>query len=211
MEQDNPRNDTNARSRLHNAQENNRGSSERDQTGENIRTTERGNERNHSQVSTLVNIASLVLCAATGVSPLMMSRAQITLPGYQSLWCHGFLFFPFRYWQLKCLQLLENQNNREIMFVIDPVGGVGKTFLSKYLTLIHGAARFDNGKSADIKYLYQGEKVVIFDLCKSQRDHINYEVIEQIKNGILCSYKYQSERKVYNIPKIVVFMNEMAG
>lgn len=118
-----------------------------------------------------------------------------------------FLFF-FRYWKLKCLQLLDQQNNREILFVVDPRGGVGKTFLGKYLTLIHGAARFDNGKSADIKYLYKGEKIVIFDLCKPQSDHINYEVIEQIKNGILCSYKYQSERKEYKIPKIVVFMNE---
>lgn len=116
--------------------------------------------------------------------------------------------FFFRYWKLNCLKLLDQQNNREILFVVDPRGGVGKTFLGKYLTLIHGAARFDNGKSADIKYLYKGEKIVIFDLCKPQSDHINYEVIEQIKNGILCSYKYQSERKVYKIPKIVVFMNE---
>lgn len=111
-------------------------------------------------------------------------------------------------WQKDVVTIMENQSNREILFVVDEVGNSGKTYLSKYLVATKEAIRFENGKSADIKYIYEGETIVIFDFCRSQSDHINYEVIESIKNGIMMSTKYESEMKIFSEePKMIVMMN----
>ncbi len=39
-------------------------------------------------------------------------------------------------------------------------------------------------------------------------DHVNYEVIESVKNGIVYNTKYESEMRVYKIPHVIVFSNE---
>ena len=62
-------------------------------------------------------------------------------------------------------------------------------------------------KSADIKYAYEGERVVLFDLTRSQQEHFNYEVMESVKNGTMFSGKYESKVKVYASPHVVVFAN----
>ena len=60
--------------------------------------------------------------------------------------------------------------------------------------------RFENGKSADIKYAYDGQRCVVFDLSRSQESHVNYEVIESVKNGVVFSTKYESQMKVFKTP-----------
>jgi hypothetical protein len=67
--------------------------------------------------------------------------------------------------------------------------------------------RFENGKSTDIKHAFKGQKVCIFDLSRSQETHVNYEVIESIKNGVVFSPKYESRCAVYSIPHLIVFAN----
>ena len=62
-------------------------------------------------------------------------------------------------------------------------------------------------KRTDIKYAYTGQKVVIFDLTRSQEDHFNYEVMESLKNGIFFSSKYESKMKIYPSPHVIVFSN----
>ncbi|KAH3837874.1 hypothetical protein DPMN_111276 [Dreissena polymorpha] len=63
------------------------------------------------------------------------------------------------------------------------------------------AIRFENGKSNDLKYMYKGQKYVVFDFCRSSSEHINYEVIEALKNGVFCSYKYESVMRMYDSHK----------
>nr|KAG5709282.1 hypothetical protein BaRGS_018034 [Batillaria attramentaria] len=69
------------------------------------------------------------------------------------------------------------------------------------------AARYENGKSTDTKHAYSGERIVIFNLTRSQEDHINYEIIESIKNVIIFSPKYESGMKIFEPPHVVVFAN----
>ena len=61
--------------------------------------------------------------------------------------------------------------------------------LPLYMHLTFACYMFENGKSADIKYAFNGEKICIFDLSRSQSDHVNYEVMESVKNGVLFSSK----------------------
>jgi hypothetical protein len=60
---------------------------------------------------------------------------------------------------------------------------------SKILVAKLSAIRFENAKSADVKHSYNGQKIFIFDLCRAQEDHVNYEVIESIKNGVMFASK----------------------
>ena len=89
----------------------------------------------------------------------------------------------FKKWQARLLDRIKEQpHKREVLWYNDPVGHTGKTYMSKYLSLFENAIRVENGKSADIKYAYQGERIVIFDLCRSQSDHFNYEALESNTN-----------------------------
>lgn len=110
-------------------------------------------------------------------------------------------------WQQDLLDELERElSDRKIIWYNDPVGNSGKTYLSRYLQTLNGI-RFENGRSLDLKFMYNGQGIVIFDLTRSQEQHINYEVMESIKNGLICSCKYVSVTKSFEIPHVVVFAN----
>jgi hypothetical protein len=102
---------------------------------------------------------------------------------------------------------LRKHNERQITWVNDPVGNNGKTWLAKYLLINQNAAYFTNSRSADVCYSYNREEIIIFDLTRSLEGHVNYSIIEQLKNGILFSSKYKSKTKVFEIPKIIIMAN----
>jgi len=97
-------------------------------------------------------------------------------------------------------------HDREIFWIYDPKGGSGKTDLANHLISNNGFLVFGNNKTADVALAWNGENV-IFDYSRSQQDHINYGVIEDIKNGRIFSGKYQSCTKLYARPKVLVFAN----
>lgn len=114
-------------------------------------------------------------------------------------------------WQEKAVEKLLQQDKRKILWIVDPKGNNGKTFLASYLADKYGARIFENGRSADIKYMWNGEDLIVFDLVRSSQDHINYEVIEQLKNGRFNSTKYNCEEKILDHgkhTKMIVFTNE---
>ena len=114
-----------------------------------------------------------------------------------------------KWWQTKVLEKLQEQNDRKILFVVDEEGGKGKTFLSFYIMDVLNGERFENAKSSDVKYAWEMKDIAIFDFMRSQSDHINYEIIESIKNGCVFSGKYESGTKMRaSGVKVVVFMNQ---
>ena len=64
-------------------------------------------------------------------------------------------------------------------------------------------------------FQYQGEPVVFFDVVRTTQERFNYEVLEKIKNVFLFLFfvlfcfppKYESCRKLYRQPHVVVFSN----
>lgn len=112
-----------------------------------------------------------------------------------------------RDWQAKAVKSLLAQDSRKIIWVNDPKGNNGKTFLSKYLIAMHNGFYVMNGKNADIAHSYNYEPIVIFDYSRSQEEHINYGIIEQLKNGIIFSPKYNSHTKLTDNTKIICFAN----
>ena len=113
-----------------------------------------------------------------------------------------------RPWQSELMGVLEQTPHpRELLWYVDLIGNSGKTWMSKYLVSTKSAVRFENGKSADIKYGYSGERIVVFDYSRSVEDRVNYEVLECIKNGIFYNTKYESSQKIFDTPHVVVFSN----
>lgn len=114
----------------------------------------------------------------------------------------------WKHWQQKVLDIIDGPiHRRRIYWVLDPVGNMGKTFLATYAAVKYNAFVTENGKTADIKHGYNGERTVIFDLTRSVEDRVNYEVMETIKNGRYFSTKYESTIKISEIPHVIVFAN----
>lgn len=115
-----------------------------------------------------------------------------------------------RPWQERFMRFLNwHDSQREIIWVVDQIGNTGKTFLSFYLQDQEGAMRVPNVSSKDFAYAYNFEKVVIFDYERDAKEHINYRILENLKNGSIWSPKYESRSKNFRDTrvKVVCFAN----
>jgi len=114
-------------------------------------------------------------------------------------------------WQDMLLDMVaEPPHDRQILWVYDPVGNHGKTYMSKYLVDHHRAFYSNGGKAVDLTYAYDGQPIVVFDFVRDAQEYVGYGVIEQLKNGILFSPKYESGLKRFAVPHVIVFANFMA-
>lgn len=119
-----------------------------------------------------------------------------------------------RPWQNRLRRIIINEaNDRHIFFYVDVVGNTGKTFLAKQMLL----ERPDDvqilkiGKRDDLAHAIDvTKKIFFFDIPRSQMEYLQYNVLEQIKDGIVFSPKYMSETKyMENTPHVIVLCNEM--
>lgn len=115
---------------------------------------------------------------------------------------------PRSKFQYRVMDLISGPpHDREINWYYDAVGGAGKTHISKYLVHSHDAFCCNDGRSVDIVHAYNGEPICIFDFMRDSAKSVNYNVIEQVKNGLMFSSKYESAIKSLNIPHVIVFAN----
>lgn len=114
-----------------------------------------------------------------------------------------------RKWQAKLFNELQGTPHKEkIIWYVDLDGGCGKSTICDYvLSKIDNAMLFENGKTADIAHAWTGQQTCLFDFSRSNIDHINYGVIESLKNGRVFSAKYNSGLKRFGRPHIVCFSN----
>lgn len=114
-------------------------------------------------------------------------------------------------WQLSIMEILSKKPDKRIInWLWEPNGNVGKSTFCKYLVVKHNAIML-TGKSQDMfNALKQckSKRLIIVDTPRSQQDFINYGALEQIKNGLVFSGKYESCQLVFNTPHLIVFSNE---
>lgn len=119
---------------------------------------------------------------------------------------------PLREWQqeLNAILLLP-PDPRQIIFVVDRVGNQGKSWFARYFCDLHDNAQIIiPGKKADMAYVAREDvRVFFFDTPRSkQGEFIQYDFLEELKNGYFFSPKYESRIKKIKTPHIVVCMNE---
>lgn len=127
-------------------------------------------------------------------------------------------------WQKEILSKMEGPiSHRDIVWVYDAVGNSGKTMLCKYIVLKNQgtsnlAYYLGYGKAWDVKYALSKIKeefprLLIFDFTRTKPVLFEmseiYSVIEEIKNGIYLSTKFESSMVVTRIPHVIVFSNEL--
>ena len=114
-----------------------------------------------------------------------------------------------RRWQKAVLNLLKDQDDRHVMWIHDEGGNTGKSFLSTYLLRTGDAYVVEGGSTRDLSYAYEDQPYVVFDFCRSQKEFVNYHIIESFKNGRMFSSKYMSSLRVFKPAKVVCFANFM--
>jgi len=120
--------------------------------------------------------------------------------------------FTPRPWQQDLIdRLKEEADDRSIIWVVDSQGGKGKSRLAYHLVCEHKAC-YLSGKVGDMSYMYNGERIVIFDISRAAAEHSDhlYTMAENLKNRLVVSNKYQSVLKQveHNI-HVVFFANQL--
>ena len=117
-------------------------------------------------------------------------------------------------WQQALVEYLEdNPRPRKIRWYVDERGGHGKTTFARQLVR-HGAFYMRGGKSTDVAYMFKRHvdnnvhnQISIFDFSRESREFINYGIIEQIKDGMITSSKYESSLVLCDVQHVIVFSN----
>ena len=113
-------------------------------------------------------------------------------------------------WQHQVLQLVLEQNDREILWICDREGNKGKTFLAHYLFHLYNYQLFDGILSTrDTGILLDKDaNGVCFDVTRSAAEQFSYHTLESLKNGHLITGKFHGRTVTFRNMRIVVFANE---
>ena len=122
-------------------------------------------------------------------------------------------FYPWQRHIFKSIN--EEPSDRKIIWIWETIGNVGKSSFAKLLCARHSAL-ICSGKGADCKYnivkYHQKNGVypelIIFDIPRSNLGYVSWTAIEEIKNGLFCSSKYESDMVIMNSPHVICFAND---
>lgn len=110
-------------------------------------------------------------------------------------------------WQKEMQTILTGPvDPRAVYWLYEKEGNFGKSQYTEYLVRNHEALVL-SGKGHDMKHAVEGQKVILFDLSRTQEDFISWQTVEEIKNGVFFSGKYDSGQKVFDRPHVVLFAN----
>lgn len=109
-------------------------------------------------------------------------------------------------------EIKEDAEDRRINWIYETEGNAGKTALCKYLASKYNVAYISGGKAGDIKYQVASmanleDLVVLFDFARVLEGKVSYTAIEELKNGIFNSPKYESRSVIMNSPHVYIFAN----
>lgn len=116
-------------------------------------------------------------------------------------------FIPRDGWQQQLVaELSESPDARKVIWYFDATGNNGKSFMATHYKE-QSSYYITGGKASDIFYGYGYEKVIFFDLARMKQDIVQYDVMENFKNGQFYSTKYECKVVRFNVPHVIVFAN----
>lgn len=119
-----------------------------------------------------------------------------------------------RPWQKKLEDILKEtpKEDRSILFFVDAQGGKGKTWFQRYMLTNYPeeVQVLSCGKRDDVAHAIDVDKrIFLFNIPRKSMEYFNYNIIEQLKDRMVFSPKYDSQTKILNNnPHVVVFSNE---
>lgn len=119
-----------------------------------------------------------------------------------------------RIWQHEVYQKLLIQNDRQILFVQDKSGNIGKSKLARYILDTHPDHTFycNSGKSKDVAHAISkvpNLKFAVFDYPRNiHPQFLPWTILEGLKDGLISSPKYDSRTlKFHGTVKVLVLTN----
>lgn len=118
-------------------------------------------------------------------------------------------------WQVEVLEDIKvRPDSRKIIWIWEEDGCTGKTSLAKHICMNNDRAIYVNGKAADVKCCIADmlkkdvhPNVVIFGFPRTSEDYVSYAALEEVKDGIFFSGKFESGMCIFNPPHVIVFAN----
>lgn len=109
-------------------------------------------------------------------------------------------------------RILQEPDDRKIIWIADLKGGHGKTAFCRYLIHHHNACYITEGKKSDIinivyNHCLKAELDLVVINVPRENNKISYKVLEELKDGIICNTKYETGTELINPPHIIVFCN----
>lgn len=122
-------------------------------------------------------------------------------------------------WQKDLISWLESDpDDRCIVWIWDEKGNVGKTSLLKHIILNEkkfGFAIMTGGRYKDACHIISNcldkkkePRIVFLNVSRDDYESVDYKAIENIKDGIFASTKYDSSMRVMNCPHLIIFSNK---
>lgn len=117
-------------------------------------------------------------------------------------------------WEFKILKLLaEKPDYRKVYWFWEEGGCRGKSSFVKWISFHYGAIFCNGGQYKDlVNLIFKTDmnkcRCVVFDTNRCKGGHISYDVLESIKNGMVCNTKYETGVKLFNSPHVIIFANE---
>lgn len=120
-------------------------------------------------------------------------------------------------WQEEILRTIESQpDERKINWYWEKTGNTGKSFLCKYIACKFKGVIICTGKRNDVFNQINTSincneipKIILIDVPRSCQDFINYGTIEEIKNGLIYSGKYEGGKCIFDYPHVICLANEL--
>lgn len=119
-------------------------------------------------------------------------------------------------WQQYLIDVCDRgDNDRKVYWFYDITGNTGKSFLAKYLFCKYNCC-IGTGKKNDVfnqvlTYIKENEcdpELIICDIPREDYDFFNYGALEQLKNGLCYSGKYEGGVVLLEkLPIIICFAN----
>lgn len=116
-------------------------------------------------------------------------------------------------WQSAVLdEVMEEADDRKIKFFVDYEGGKGKTFLQQMMVshrpdqvqCLGVCKRDDMAHMVDVR-----KSVFCINVPRGTMSHLQYPILEMLKDRMICSPKYNSTMKILRqVPHVLVFCNE---
>lgn len=124
------------------------------------------------------------------------------------------LIKPDRPWQLDVMNIIKGKPTRQIHWFWEPIGGSGKTTICRWLVAKHDAL-YLSGNAKDCKYAVvqyrevkkRYPKIILWNIPRTAKEHISYDAVESIEDGLFFSGKYECASILMNFPHVIIFAN----
>jgi len=116
-------------------------------------------------------------------------------------------------WQQELWDYLDQDpDDRQIVFVVDEEGGKGKSWFARYLYSKKPdyTQLLSVGKRDDLAHAITASKrFFVFNVPRGGMEFLQYTILEQLKDRVIFSPKYNSATKILNhVPHVIVMCNE---